>query len=92
LQIIHNDYDCVLVATGRLADTNALGLHNLNVSPSSNGKLNVDKFSLVNGTSSVFAIGDVVDGRMELTPTAVLEGKLLAGRLLNMHSEIIDYN
>jgi len=28
---------------------------------------------------------------LELTPTAVLDGKLLAGRLTNVHSELMDW-
>jgi len=40
----------------------------------------------------VYAIGDLVDGKLELTPTAVLDGKLLAGRLLNVHGEMMNWD
>jgi len=33
-----------------------------------------------------------VEGKPELTPTAILDGKLLAGRLLNVHDENVDWD
>ncbi len=32
---------------------------------------------------NIFAIGDCVDTRLELTPTAIMAGRLLARRLFN---------
>jgi thioredoxin reductase (NADPH) len=39
----------------------------------------------------IFAIGDVADGRLELTPTAILAGKLLARRLFGKANILMNY-
>jgi thioredoxin reductase (NADPH) len=41
---------------------------------------------------NIFAIGDVVKGGLELTPVAVLAGKLLAGRLYDGSDKKMNYN
>jgi len=84
---IYKDYDTVLVATGRYADLSSLGLNNVNAKLSVNKKLETDVDCKIIGTENVYALGDVVEGKLELTPTAILDGKLLAGRLLNIHNE-----
>lgn len=40
---------------------------------------------------NIFAIGDVVAGRLELTPTAIMAGKLLASRLFNKGTRTMSY-
>jgi thioredoxin reductase (NADPH) len=53
----------------------------LEVDPKS-GKLVADpKTNLVNGSKSVYAVGDCLYGSLELTPVAVKDGELLAKRL-----------
>ena len=69
----------MLFATGRTADTAGLNLEAAGVKTASNGK-----FDVVNEATNVphiFAIGDVVNGRQELTPVAIQAGTLLAKRL-----------
>lgn len=41
---------------------------------------------------NIFAIGDVVKGGLELTPVAILAGKLLAGRLYDGSDKRMNYN
>jgi len=77
----------VLVATGRYADVSNLGLNNVNAKLSVNKKVETDDDCKIIGTENIYALGDVVEGNLELTPTAILDGKLLAGRLLNIHNE-----
>lgn len=46
-----------------------------------------DKTSVEN----IYAIGDVCHGRLELTPTAIMAGRLLAARLFNGKSALMSY-
>jgi len=74
------EFDTVLAAVGRNADTKNLGLESIGVQLNpKNGKIicNNEQTSVPN----VYAIGDVVDNVPELTPSAILAGKLLAKRL-----------
>jgi len=82
-------YDTVLFATGRTADTAGLNLEAAGVKTASNGK-----FDVVNEATNVphiFAIGDVVNGRQELTPVAIQAGTLLAKRLFTQSNLQMDY-
>ncbi|XP_055937788.1 thioredoxin reductase 1, cytoplasmic-like isoform X2 [Argiope bruennichi] len=74
------EYDTVLFAIGRDACTNNIGLDKVGVQINTkNGKLPV-----VNEQTNVpyiYAIGDVLEGKPELTPVAIEAGQLLARRL-----------
>jgi thioredoxin reductase (NADPH) len=74
------EFDTVMVATGRYADTASLGLDTIGAKTNAkNGKLIcVNEQTTV---PNVYAIGDVVDDAPELTPVAIQAGKLLAKRL-----------
>ncbi|RXN07178.1 thioredoxin reductase 2 [Labeo rohita] len=41
---------------------------------------------------NIFAIGDIAEGRPELTPTAIKAGKLLARRLVGHSTELMNYD
>lgn len=79
---IHHEerYQTILFAIGRTADTHKLGIENIELQATKSGKLVADERDKTN-VDNVFAIGDVVDGRLELTPTAIMAGKLLSRRL-----------
>lgn len=85
-------FDTILVAVGRQAETSRLNLDavKVNVNPK-NKKIVVDK-NEQSSVSNVYAIGDVIDGKPELTPVAIHAGKLLARRLAGVSSEYMDYN
>ena len=73
------EYDTVLYATGRTADTANLHLPNIGVHPDQRGKLAcTDEQTAV---AHVYAVGDVLSGRPELTPVAIQAGEFLARRL-----------
>lgn len=83
-------FDTVLFATGRVADTKGLNLKSAGVETASNGK-----FDCVNERTNVpniFAIGDVINGREELTPVAIQAGKLLSRRLVKGSNRLMDYD
>ncbi|XP_061841908.1 thioredoxin reductase 2, mitochondrial-like [Nerophis lumbriciformis] len=89
----HKDtYDTVLWAIGRAPETKALGLNKLQVELNEKtGKIivGVDESTTV---PSIFALGDISQGRPELTPTAIKAGKLLARRLADQNTELMNYD
>jgi thioredoxin reductase (NADPH) len=84
------EYDTVLFAIGRYAVTKALNLEAAGVEVESNGKFKTDEQERTN-VPHIYAVGDVLFGKMELTPTAIKTGKLLAGRIAGVHNELMDY-
>jgi thioredoxin reductase (NADPH) len=75
-----SEYDTVLAAVGRYADTVKLGLEVIGVKTNpKSGKIICENEQT--SVPHVYAIGDVVEGAPELTPVAILAGKLLARRL-----------
>jgi glutathione reductase (NADPH) len=79
----------VLCATGRIANTQNLGLENLQVNLKYNGQIQVDNEQNC-GPDSVFAVGDVCNSN-NLTPVAIKEGHLLMDRLYGNGNEYIEY-
>ncbi|KAK1792451.1 hypothetical protein P4O66_012089, partial [Electrophorus voltai] len=77
---------------GRVPETTGLNLPQVGV------QLHPDTGKIVVATderttvSNVYAIGDVAEGRPELTPTAVKAGKLLARRLAGQSNQLMDYH
>jgi len=71
--------DLVLVAAGREANTNGLGLEALNMEFDQQGYISVDQQFATN-IEAIYALGDVTGG-MQLTPVAIAQGEALAGYL-----------
>ncbi|MCV6823843.1 MULTISPECIES: glutathione-disulfide reductase [Halocynthiibacter] len=65
-------FDAVIYATGRVPNTEKLGLEKAGVETGNKGEILVDDYSQTN-VPSVFAVGDVTD-RINLTPVAIREG------------------
>ena len=68
--------DAVLFATGRVPNTEGLGLGEVGVKLGEKGRIKVDENSRTN-VPSIFAVGDVTD-RIQLTPVAIREGHAFA--------------
>lgn len=83
-------YDTVLFATGRYADTAGLNLDNAGVVTAQNGKF--DTVQEATNVPHIFAIGDVCNGKQELTPVAIQAGTLLAKRLFAGSKAQMDYD
>merc|ERR1719230_935807 len=84
-------YDTVLMAIGRSGCCNQLNLEAAGVEyKKENGKIHCTEEDGTN-VPSIFAIGDVGEGRLELTPTAIKAGRLLAARLFNGAKKLMDY-
>lgn len=70
------EFDCVMVATGRVPNIEGLGLEAIGVEVGKRGEIVVDAFSRTN-VLYVYAVGDVTD-RVQLTPVAIREGQAFA--------------
>uniref|UniRef100_A0A668VG75 thioredoxin-disulfide reductase (NADPH) n=1 Tax=Oreochromis aureus TaxID=47969 RepID=A0A668VG75_OREAU len=80
-EIIEGEYNTVLIAVGRDACTDKLGLDKAGVKVNpKNGKIPVNDEEQTN-MPHIYAIGDILEGKWELTPVAIQAGKLLARRL-----------
>nr|ACV31866.1 thioredoxin reductase [Cryptosporidium parvum] len=84
------EFETVLYATGRNPDVKGLNLNAIGVEVSDSGKIIAPKDAT--SVPSIFAVGDIVEGRPELTPVAVKAGILLARRLFAGSNEFIDYD
>ncbi|XP_045542761.1 thioredoxin reductase 1, mitochondrial isoform X2 [Papilio machaon] len=82
-------FDTVLMATGRYALTKALNLPAAGV-VTENGKISAPTEQT--NVGHIFAVGDVLEGRPELTPVAIHAGRLLARRLFAAGVQHMDYD
>jgi thioredoxin reductase (NADPH) len=86
------EYNTILMAVGRDPCTTGLGLSKAGV------KVNPKTGYVVCGddestsSPSVYAVGDIIEGRPELTPVAIHAGQLLTRRLFAGASLKCDYN
>ncbi|XP_011258105.1 thioredoxin reductase 2, mitochondrial isoform X1 [Camponotus floridanus] len=88
---IHQDvYDTVLFAIGRRALTEELKPENagLKLVPETN---KIEAINEQTNVPNIYAVGDVLHKRPELTPVAIHAGKLLARRLFDNSTEQMDY-
>uniref|UniRef100_F6RCG4 Thioredoxin reductase 3 n=1 Tax=Ornithorhynchus anatinus TaxID=9258 RepID=F6RCG4_ORNAN len=89
--IIEEEFNTILIAVGRDACTKKIGLEKIGVKVNEkNGKIPVSDEEQTN-VPYVYAIGDILEGKLELTPVAIQAGKLLARRLFGGYSEKCDY-
>ncbi|XP_034852394.1 thioredoxin reductase 3 isoform X1 [Mirounga angustirostris] len=81
----------VLLAIGRDSCTRKIGLEKIGVKINEkSGKIPVNDVEQTN-VPYVYAVGDILEGKLELTPVAIQAGKLLARRLFAGHLEKCDY-
>lgn len=78
----------VLNATGRRPNTNGLGLESVGITLGPQGSIPVNQ-ELQTVAPNVFAIGDVTN-RMNLTPLAIAEGRMLADSLYSEAKNPVD--
>ena len=88
---VAGEYDTVLLAMGRFVDSTQIDIANAGVVAERNGKFKVNEHEQTN-VDNIYAIGDVIYGKLELTPTAIQTGKRLADRLYNGGTKLMDYD
>ena len=82
--------DNVLFAVGRAPDA-AINLEAAGVKTHErSGRIIVDAGERTSA-SHIYAIGDVIEGGLELTPVAIQSGRYLANRLYNKKTQLMDY-
>lgn len=85
------EVDTVLFAVGRSPDVHNIGLEKVGVvQDKSTNKIIVNEADCTN-IANVFCIGDCAFGKPELTPSAIMAGKLLARRLFAGSKVLMDY-
>lgn len=90
-QEIKGEYNTVLLAIGRDACTRAIGLEKVGVKINEKtGKIPVNDEEQTN-VPYIYAVGDVLEGKLELTPVAIHAGKLLVQRLFGGSRIKCDY-
>ena len=86
-----DEFNTVIFAIGRDACTGNIGLDKVGVALNpKNGKVIHDAAECTN-VDNIFAIGDVLDDKPELTPVAIQAGKYLARRLAGVSNLLTDY-
>lgn len=85
------EYDTVLLAMGRKIITDQLDMEKAGLVAEKNGKFvtNPDESTSVD---NIFAIGDVKQGNLELTPVAIESGKRLSRRLFGGKTALMNYD
>jgi len=84
-------FNTVIFAIGRDACTANIGLDTIGVALNpKNGKV-LHSADEATNVPNVYAIGDVLEDKPELTPVAIQAGKLLARRLAGASSTLTDY-
>lgn len=85
------EFDTVLWAIGRDGLVDDLKLENAGVQKhDEEKKIIVDDHERTN-IPHIYAVGDIIHGRPELTPVAILAGRLLARRIFTNSTQIMDY-
>jgi len=83
------EVDCVMFATGRVPNTEELGLGAAGVELGERGEIKVDRFSKTS-VDHIYAVGDVTD-RVQLTPVAIREGHAVADTLFGNNPRAVDH-
>ncbi|XP_023584756.1 thioredoxin reductase 1, cytoplasmic isoform X2 [Trichechus manatus latirostris] len=90
-ETIEGEYNTVLLAIGRDACTRKLGLETVGVKINEKtGKIPVTDEEQTN-VPYIYAIGDILEDKLELTPVAIQAGRLLAQRLYAGSNVKCDY-
>ncbi|XP_056629778.1 thioredoxin reductase 1, mitochondrial isoform X1 [Diorhabda sublineata] len=84
-------FDTVLFAIGRKALTKELQLEKVGVKVAGDGE-KIDAVNEQTNVANIFAVGDVLYKKPELTPVAILAGRLLARRLFSDSNQMMDYD
>ena len=83
--------DCLIWAIGREPATDKINLQAVGVETNERGFIKVDKYQNTN-VPGIYAVGDIIEGGIDLTPVAVAAGRRLSERLFNNKpNEHLDY-
>jgi glutathione reductase (NADPH) len=83
------EVDCLIFATGRVPNSNGLGLEEVGVALDDKGAVQVDADNCT-AVDSIYAVGDVTN-RVQLTPVAIREGQAFADTIFGGKPHQVDY-
>nr|XP_021496610.1 thioredoxin reductase 1, cytoplasmic isoform X1 [Meriones unguiculatus] len=90
-ETFEGEFNTVLLAVGRDSCTRTIGLETVGVKINEKtGKIPVTDEEQTN-VPYIYAIGDILEGKLELTPVAIQAGRLLAQRLYGGSTVKCDY-
>jgi thioredoxin/glutathione reductase (selenoprotein) len=84
------EFNTVLFAIGRKPCTDTIGLENVGVKVAKNGKIPV--VNEQTNVPNIYAVGDILEGKPELTPVAIDAGLRLVRRLYANSTQQCDYD
>lgn len=85
------DVDGILWAIGRVPEVDKINIKSTGVELNDKGHVKVDKYQNTN-VEGIYALGDVCDAGMELTPVAIAAGRRLSDRLFGGKNDAhLDY-
>jgi thioredoxin reductase (NADPH) len=90
-EVVEDTFDTVLMAIGRDLVTPALRLDAAGVNVEPDGSLRANERQQTN-VEHIYAIGDVLTGKPQLTPVAIQTGRLLARRLFGNGQQLMDFD
>ncbi|GAB1295451.1 Thioredoxin reductase 1, cytoplasmic [Apodemus speciosus] len=91
-ETMEGEFNTVLLAVGRDSCTRTIGLETVGVKINEKtGKIPVTDEEQTN-VPYIYAIGDILEGKLELTPVAIQAGRLLAQRLYGGSTVKCDYD
>lgn len=79
---VREGYEEVLYAIGRVPVTDSLNLDVAGVATAARGEIVTDPLCRTSAANT-YAVGDIVQGGIQLTPVAIAAGRLLSDRLFN---------
>lgn len=85
-----DEFNTIIFAVGRDPCTSGIGLETVGVTTNKNGFVVVDEKEQTS-VPNVYAIGDIIEDKPELTPVAIQAGRLLARRLCTDSTTLCDY-
>uniref|UniRef100_A0A8R1DHW7 thioredoxin-disulfide reductase (NADPH) n=1 Tax=Caenorhabditis japonica TaxID=281687 RepID=A0A8R1DHW7_CAEJA len=88
---VSEDYNTILMAIGREAMTDDMGLEAIGVKRAKSKKI-IGRREQSETIPWIYAIGDVLEGTPELTPVAIQAGRVLMRRLINGTDELTEYD
>ena len=88
-QIVSDEYNTVLIAIGRRALTDNIGLDKIGLKTNEDGK--VMTVNEQTNIENIYAVGDILEDKPELTPVAIEAGVLLSRRLFGKSEVQCDY-
>nr|AYV89007.1 Thioredoxin reductase [Tetranychus truncatus] len=88
--IFTEEFNTVIFAVGRKPCTDKIGLDKIGVEVDKRGK--IPCVNEQTNVPNVYAVGDIVQDKPELTPVAIKAGILLARRLAGVSDELCDYS